>query len=86
MVKRALKCVLPILLLIAGLIWSGVLDLKDALIFVAVVEALLVVVVVGEILLVARHYRRGRSKELDFWTALEDGLAAIMPRNWPGSS
>lgn len=79
--KRASKWVLPVLLLIeGGLVWSGRLGLKDALIVVAIIEALLVVAVVGEILLVARRYRRGRSEGLDFWTALEDGLAEMMPR------
>lgn len=79
--KRILKWVLPILVLIeGGLIWSGRLDLKNAVIVVAVIEALLVVAVVGEVLPAARRYRRGRSEGLDFWTALEDGLAAIMPR------
>lgn len=79
--KRALKWALPILIVIeVGLIWSGRLDLKDALIAVAAIEMLLVVTVIGEILLVARRYRRGRSEGLDFWTALEGGLATIMPR------
>ncbi|HEX2728762.1 MAG TPA: hypothetical protein VHM16_03345 [Rubrobacteraceae bacterium] len=79
--KRTSKWALPILLLIeGGLIWSGRLDVNDAVIVVAVIEALLVVAVVGEVLLIARRYRRGRSEGLDFWMALEDGLAAIMPR------
>lgn len=76
-----MKWALPVLLLIeGGLIWSGRLDLKDALLIVVVIETLLVVAVAGEILLVARRYRRGRAEGLDFWTALEDGLATIMPR------
>lgn len=78
--KRILRWMLPILILIeGGLLWSGRLDLKDAVIVVAVIEALLAVTVVGEVLLVARRYRHGRSEGLDFWTALEDGLAVIMP-------
>lgn len=79
--KRTLKWALPVLLLIeGGLIWSGRLDLKNALLIVVVIETLLVVAVVGEVLLVFRRYRRGRSEGLNFWTALEGGLAAIIPR------
>lgn len=78
--KRALKWFLPVLLVAeAVLVWSGRLDLKDAVIVVAGIEALLVVAVVGEVMLVACRYRRGRSEGLDLWTALEDGLAVIMP-------
>lgn len=79
--KRALKWALPILIVIeVGLIWSGRLDLKDAVIVVALIEALLVVTVVGEVLLVAHRYRRGRSEGLNFWAALEDGLSVMLPR------
>jgi hypothetical protein len=40
--------------------WSGLLELRDAVIVVVAVEVLLAIVGMGEVLLVARRYRRGR--------------------------
>jgi hypothetical protein len=79
--KRALKWLLPVLVAVeAMLVWSGLLELRDAVIVVVAVEVLLVIVGMGEVLLVARRYRRGRVEGLDPWRALEEGLALIMPR------
>jgi hypothetical protein len=79
--KRALKWLLPALVAVeAVLVWSGLLELRDAVIVVVAVEVLLVIVGMGEVLLVARLYRRGRAEGLDAWRALEEGLALIMPR------
>jgi hypothetical protein len=47
---------------------------------VVVMDTLLIVTVVGELALIARRYRRGRTSGLDVWAALEDGLAVVMPR------
>ncbi len=79
--KRALKWLLPALVAVeVVLVWSGLLELRDAVIVIAAVEVLLVIVGMGEVLLVARRYRRGRAEGLDAWRALEEGLALIMPR------
>ena len=79
--KRTLKWLLPTLVAVeAVLVWSGLLELRDTVILVVAVEVLLVIVGIGEVLLVARHYRRGRTEGLDAWRALEEGLALIMPR------
>ena len=59
--KRALKWLLPALVAVeVVLVWSGLLELRDAVIVIAAVEVLLVIVGMGEVLLVARRYRRGR--------------------------
>ena len=79
--KRALKWLLPVLVAVeAVLVWSGPLELRDAVIVIVAVEVLLAIVGVGEVLLVARRYRRGRAEGLDAWRALEEGLVLIMPR------
>jgi hypothetical protein len=79
--KRALKWLLPALAAVeVVLVWSGLLELRDAVIVVVAVEVLLVIVGMGEVLLVARRYRRRRAEGLDAWRALEEGLALIMPR------
>jgi hypothetical protein len=78
--KRALKWLLPALVAVeVVLVWSGLLELREAVIVIAAVEVLLVIVGMGEVLLVARGYRRGRAEGLDAWRALEEGLALIMP-------
>lgn len=79
--KRTLKWLLPAVVAVeAALVWTGVLELRDAVLLVAGLEILLIFAVVGEVALVARGYRRGRREGLDFWMALEDELAAVMPR------
>ena len=78
--KRALKLVLPALIAAEiVLVWSGVMDLRDAVLVVAGLEALLLVVGVGNLLLIFRRYRRGREEGLDAWAALEDGLGLVLP-------
>lgn len=77
--KRALKLALPVLVLAElFLIWSGVMSFKDALLVVIGVEILLLVVGAGNLFLC--RYRRGRKRGLDWWAALEDGLAVMLPR------
>ena len=79
--KHASKLVLPALVAAeVVLVWSGVMDLRDAVIVVAGLEALLLVVGAGNLLLIVRRYRRGRQEGLDGWAALEDGLALVLPR------
>lgn len=81
MPRRALKWLLPALVAAeAALVWSGVMDLGEAVLVVALFEALLVVVGVGEAVLVARRYRRGRADGLGSWTAFEEGLSLVLPR------
>ena len=81
MMKHAVKLILPILVLAeAILVWSGLMDLRDAVLVVVVLKTLLLVVGVGNLLLIVRRYRRGRREGLDAWTALEDGLALVLPR------
>jgi hypothetical protein len=81
--KRALKWLLPALVAVeAVLVWSGLLELRDAVIVIAAVEVLLALVLGGyrRVLLVARRYRRARAEGLDAWRALEEALALILPR------
>ena len=78
--KRALRWLLPALIAAeAVLVWSGLLELRDAVIVIVAVEVLLVIVGMGEVLLIARCFRRGRAEGLDAWRALEEGLALIIP-------
>ena len=79
--KRALKWLLPALILAEGvLVWSGLLELGDAVLMVVGIEVLLLVTAAGEVALVVRRYRRGRAAGLDLWAALEEGLALLLPR------
>ena len=79
--KSALKWLLPALILAEGvLVWSGLLDLGDAVLVVVGIEVLLLATAVGEVGLVVRRYRRGRAAGLDLWAALEEGLALLLPR------
>ena len=79
--KRALKLVLPALVAAEiVLVWSGVMNLRDAVFVVAGLEILLLVVGAGNLLIIVRRYRRGRKEGLDAWAALEDGLALVLPR------
>ena len=79
--KRALKWLLPALILAeVALVWSGLLDFADAVFVVVGIEVLLLATAAGEVVLVVRRYRRGRSAGLDLWAALEEGLAVLLPR------
>lgn len=79
--KRAVKWLLPALILAeVALVWSGLLDLGDAVLVVVGIEVLLLVTAIGEVVLVVRRYRRGRAAGLDLWAALEEGLAVLLPR------
>jgi len=79
--KSALKWLLPVLILAeVALVWSGLLDVGDAVLVLAGIEILIVLTGIGGIILFARRYRRGRSAGLDLWAALEDGLAVLLPR------
>ena len=79
--KRALKLALPVLILTElFLVWSGVMELRDALFIVVGVEVLLLVVGAGNLVLILRRYRRGRKEGLDVWKTLEDSLAVTLPR------
>lgn len=78
--KRLLKWLLPALILIeVALVWSGLLDLKEAAIAIVGVEALIFLAGVSEIILMVRRYRKDRSSGLDPWTALEGGLSVLLP-------
>jgi len=80
-VERALKLLLPVLILSAvALVWADVLSLRDAVLVVIAVEVLLVVVGGRQVFLAARRFRRGCRAGLDGWAALEDGLAVLLPR------
>jgi hypothetical protein len=79
--KRALKVLVPLVVLAEViLVWSGVMDLGDAVILVAGLEALLFVAGLGGLVLVVGRYRRGRRAGMDAWRALEDGLSLVLPR------
>ena len=79
--KRALKWLLPVLILAeVVLVWSGLLDLADAVFVVVGIEVLLLAAAAGEVVLVVRRYRRGRDAGLDLWAALEESFAVLLPR------
>ena len=79
--KRALKVIVPLVVLAEViLVWSGVLDLGDAVLVVAGLEALLLLAGLGGLVLVVRRYREERSAGLEPWRALEDGLSLVLPR------
>ena len=79
--KSALKWLLPVLILAeVAFVWSGLLDVGDAVLVLAGIELLIVLTGIGGIILFARRYRRGRSAGLDLWDALEEGLAVLLPR------
>lgn len=85
--ERALRWLLPILLLVeAALVWLDLLSLRDAAVVVVALEVLLLAVGGRQLFVVARRYRAGRTKGLDAWGALEDGLAVLLPARWRGSS
>jgi hypothetical protein len=79
--KRALKVLVPLVVLAEViLVWSGVMDLGDAVLVVAGLDALLFLVGLGGLVLVVRRYRKEREAGLKPWRALEDGLSLVFPR------
>ena len=79
--KRVLKVLVPLVVLAeVVLVWSGVMDLGDAVILVAGLESLLFVAGLGGFVLVVGRYRRGRQAGMDAWKALEDSLSIVLPR------
>lgn len=61
--KSALKWILPALIFAEGvLVWSGPLDLGDAVLVVVGIEVLLLATAAGEVVLVVSRYRRGRAR------------------------
>ena len=79
--KRALKILVPLVVLTEViLVWSGVMDLGDAVLVVAGLEALIFLVGFGGLVLVVRRYRKERKAGLEPWRALEDGLSLVLPR------
>ena len=79
--KRTLKVLVPLVVLAEViLVWSGVMDLGDAVLVVAGLEALLFLVGLGGLVLVVRRYRKEREAGLEPWRALEDGLSLVLPR------
>jgi hypothetical protein len=81
MVKRALKILVPLVVLAEViLVWSGAVDLDDAVLVVAGLEALVFLVGLGGLVLAARRYREERRAGMDAWRALEDGLSLVLSR------
>ena len=79
--KRLLKWLLPALILVeVALVWFGVLDFEKAVVVIAGIEVLILLTGIGGVILGVRRYRKDRSSGLDFWTALEGGLAVLLPR------
>jgi len=80
-VELAPKLLLPALILTEVLlVRADALSLRDAVLVVVGVEALLLAVGGRQVLLAARRYRKGRSAGLDGPSAPEDGLAVLLPR------
>lgn len=63
------------------LLRSGVLTGRDALVVAGALEAIVLLVAGRQVLLALRAYHRQRAAGFDFWAALEDGLALLMPRS-----
>jgi hypothetical protein len=76
-----LKVLVPLVVLAEViLVWSGVMDLGDAVLVVAGLEALLFLVGLGGLVLVMRRNWKERKAGLEPWRALEDGLSLVLPR------
>ncbi|MGH3321430.1 MAG: hypothetical protein ACRDN9_14900 [Streptosporangiaceae bacterium] len=63
-----------------GLVWSGLLPLRTAVVVGMVVEALLWVTVAGRTIAAVRRFRAGRAEGADLWMAAEQALAQLVPR------
>ena len=81
MVRRALKWILPFVLLVeVVLTWLGIMELRDAVLVVAGLETLFLLIGLGGFVLVVRRYRRERKDGLDPWMALENSLSLVLPQ------
>jgi hypothetical protein len=79
--KRVLKVLVPLVILAEAIfVWLGVVDLGNAVLVVAGLEALLFLLGLGGLVLVVRRYGNERRAGLDPWMALEDGLSLVLPR------
>ncbi|MGH3502326.1 MAG: hypothetical protein ACRDQA_15780 [Nocardioidaceae bacterium] len=65
-----------------GLVWSGLLSLRAAVVVGVVVEALLWVTVLSRVWAGLGRYRADRSTGADVWQAVEAGLARVLPRKF----
>ncbi|KAA0019501.1 hypothetical protein [Antrihabitans cavernicola] len=63
----------------AVFVWSGVLDLRDAVIIAVVLEVLLWSVLLVRSVTAIRAYRSRRASGSDGWQAAEHALAQVMP-------
>ena len=78
---KSLKWIVPLVVLVEViLVWSGTMDLSDAVLVVVGLEALLFLIGLAGFVLVVRRYREERKAGLDPWRALEDGLSLVLPR------
>ena len=78
---RLLKWLLPILIFLqVMLVVGGVLPAGTALLVGGIVELLLLVVVIRQLLVAVRKYRRDRTNGLSVERAIEDGLAVFLPK------
>ncbi|WP_047864556.1 YdbT family protein [Rubrobacter aplysinae] len=78
--KRSLKLILPLVIVAeAALVWSGTMDFGDAVLSVAGMEAFVVLLCIGEVVLVVKRYRRERRSGLDVLQALESGASLVLP-------
>lgn len=79
--KRLLKWSLPVLVMAEiALVRLEILNLRDAVLILVVVEVLLLVVGGTQMLSAVREYRLNRAVGFDGWNALERGIAILLPR------
>lgn len=62
------------------LVSSGLVDIRNAVIALAVIETLFALTAVSRVVAAARAYRAGRAAGSDGWAAAEEALAQVMPR------
>lgn len=80
-VDRLLKLLLPALVVVnVSLVLFDVLEPGEAALVVVGVELLALLVGGQRVFVAIRRYRGGRRAGVDGWQALEDGLAALLPR------
>lgn len=71
----------PVLVVVeVAMVWSGWLSLGAAVLVGLGVEALLWVTAVSRTVVGVRRFRAGRASGRDGWSAMEDALAAMVPR------
>lgn len=79
--RRALRLIVPAVILVeVVLVWSGVIDLGDALLVVIGIEAMFFLVIIFVIVLAVRRLRREHSAGSSPWKTLEQGLCLVLPR------